>query len=103
MNQRTLSAYPLGGEWSDAHPKATDYIVGRARVDNAKGRKARLQQYIEEMRLTPASFDLTAHGDKQYGFDHRLRSEVSRHIASVYGLEFAIRRANCDTGRLLPP
>ena len=92
----TLSAYPLGGEWCDAHPRATTYIVSRCRVDNARGRKGRLQQYIEEMRMTPQDFDLTTARNGVYGFDHRLRSEVARHIASVYCCDFAVRKATCD-------
>lgn len=93
--QTTITAYPLGGTWADMHPKAVEYIVNRCRVDNARGRKGRLQAYIEEMRLTPHEFDLTAEGNR-YGFDHRLRSEVARHIAATYGVEFAIRKATCD-------
>ena len=97
VGQQTLSAYPLGAAWCDAHPRAVAYIVQRASVDNARGRKARMQGYLEEMRAKPQEFDLTAHGTR-YGFDHRDRTEVTRYIMEQYGLDFAIRKSKADSG-----
>ena len=95
MIQSTLTNYPQGAAWADSHPRAVAYIVQRARCDNARGQAARLKTYIEEMRLTPQDFDLTARG-RTYGFDHRDQTEVTRHIAESYGLWFAMRKAACD-------
>lgn len=91
-----LSNYTLGAQWAEAHPRAVAYILDRCRVDNLKGRKGRLQAYIEEMRLDPARFDLTAEKNGTFGFNHTARSEVARYLMDAHGVEFAIRKAACD-------
>jgi len=95
-DQTTLqvSPYPIGQAWCEAHSKATRYIVDRAHAINGGGKKARMQSIIEEMRKDGEYFDLTA--ERGYGFDHRDRSEVTRHIMAVYGVDFVIRKSKSD-------
>jgi len=97
--QATLTAFPIGGDWCDAHPEAAKFARHVAWQHNALGKPCSFRiKVVPGLLYRAEEFGLLRNGEP-YAVDHNDIPWIEAYLHEQYGCIFTRRRATCDAGQ----